>query len=156
MVCQHGGKHQQIRQSLWAKLSGRAWESQRFAALPRSSWSLLQWTAAACCSQEFAPIDNYPLCLSQSQALSHECSKGLECQRQKHFTTLQPSYLEACASWGSLNFFLSSHETSPSQPVLFLMNCNAWSYSLMRQIIQSCPSFQYFTFHCTVFFLHTS
>lgn len=105
-------------------------------------------TAAFCCSQESAPIGNYPLCLSKSQSCPYQSSKGSECQTQKQFHNAS-----APISWGlyllrSLNVFLSNHEMSPSQPVTFMMNYNAWSYSLMRQIIQSCPSFHYFTFHC--------
>lgn len=105
-------------------------------------------TAEVCYSQESALIRNYPLCLSQSQAYPHQSSKCSECQTQKQFhSTSVP------ISWGlclleSLNIFLSNNETSPSQPVIFMVNCNAQSYSLMRQIIQSCPSFQYFAFQC--------
>lgn len=87
------------------------------------------------------------LCLSPSQSCPHQSSKGSECQTQKQFHNAS-----APISWGlrllrSLNVFLSNHETSPFQPVTFMMNYDAWFYSLMRQIIQSC-SFQYFTFHC--------
>lgn len=92
-MCQHGRKHQQRRQSLGAKLSGRAWDSQRFAALPEAadlSFSEQQQLVAC---RSLLQMHNYSLCLSKSQACSHECSKGLECQRQKHFTTLSPHLL---------------------------------------------------------------
>lgn len=105
-------------------------------------------TSAFYCSQESAPVGNHLLCLSQSQSCPHQSSKGSECQTQKQFHSAS-----APISWGlcllrSLNVFLSNHETSPSQPATFMMNYNAWSYSLMREVIQSCPSFQYFAFHC--------
>lgn len=146
MVCQHGGKHQQMRQSLWAKLSGMAWENQRFAALPRSHWSLLQWTAAACCSQEFAPTTSH-FAFPRARLLTW-VFKGFRMPETKTFHNTS-----ALISWGLCllekpQFFLKLSWDKSSQPVLFLINFNAWSYSLMRQIRQSCPSFQYFTFHC--------
>ena len=154
-VCHHGGKHQQIRQRLWAELREGPGKARSLLSLLEAA-DPASVTAAYCCSQESAPIGNYPLCLSQSQSCTYQSSKGSECQTQKQFHNAS-----APISWGlcllrSLNVFLSKHETSSSQPVTLKMNYDAWSYSLMRQIIQSCPSFQYFTFHCVYLAHHLS
>lgn len=132
-----------------AKWKGLGWPE--VCCLTWSSWSQLQWTAAARCLQEFATNAQLPTLPVQEPGLLTWVFKGFGMPETKAFHNTQPPSPEACAFWGSLNFSLSTHETSPSQPVLFLINYNAWSYSLMKQM--SCPSFQYFTFHC-VFLAH--